>query len=221
MKKSIRPHIDRWRNDYNFKTLTNSAVSFFVTALFALYNGFLGIYHSSVWNGSICVYYLLLLALRGMILRAEKRASALDSAQRAPIRRRAFIFSSVVLLFLNLALIAPVTLLVKLQKPVNMTLIPAIAAAAYTTFKIVMASVNVKRSRRSENVLVKELRTINFIDALVSILTLQNTLITVNSGPDGGGSSMLVLSAITGAAILLAIVAISAVSLRRGIRKTE
>ena len=32
----------------------------------------------------------------------------------------------------------------------------------------------------SGNILVAELRTVNFIDALVSILTLQNTLITIS-----------------------------------------
>ena len=35
-----------------------------VTVLFALYNGFLGLYHGSIWYGTICLYYLLLAVLR-------------------------------------------------------------------------------------------------------------------------------------------------------------
>ena len=76
------------------------------------------------------------------------------------------------LLILNASLIVPITIMVKQQRPVTMTLIPAIAMAAYTTYKITMASVNLKRSKKTADSLVRFLRMISFIDALVSILTL-------------------------------------------------
>ena len=44
-----------------------------MTVLFALYNGYLGIAHRSVWTGSICVYYLILVLIRSMVILAEKR----------------------------------------------------------------------------------------------------------------------------------------------------
>ena len=64
------------------------------------------------------------------------------------------------------------------------------------------------RKRRSHPVLIHELRTINLIDALVSILTLQNTLIMVNTDP-GRERSMLPLSAVSSAAIYLLILVIT------------
>ena len=94
-------------------------------------------------------------------------------------------------------------------------MIPAIAMATYTTYKIVMASVNLKRRTRSENRLVRLLRMINFIDALVSILTLQNTLIMVNMKDES--NRMLSLTAVTSAAIMLAVLALSIAALRKGI----
>ena len=96
-----------------------------------------------------------------------------------------------------------------------MTLIPAIAMAAYTTYKVIMASVNLKRRKRSSDRLVRLLRTINFIDALVSVLSLQNTLIMVNM--KGDGSEMLTLSAITSAAIMLTVLALSIAAMIKGI----
>ena len=96
-----------------------------------------------------------------------------------------------------------------------MTLIPAITMAAYTTYKVVMASVNLKRRKRSSDRLVRLLRTINFIDALVSVLSLQNTLIMVNM--KGDGSEMLTLSAITSAAIMLAVLALSIAAMIKGV----
>ena len=88
-----------------------------------------------------------------------------------------------------------------------MGLIPAIAMAAYTTYKITMAIIHMKK-QQAHHVLVCELRTINLIDALVSILTLQNTLIMINAGK-GEVNNMLTLSAISSAAIYLLILGIT------------
>ena len=78
-----------------------------------------------------------------------------------------------------------------------------------------MASVKLKKRKKSENRLVRLLRTINFIDALVSILTLQNTLIMVNM--KGEGNQMLTLSAVTSAVIMLAVLVLSVAAIRKGI----
>ena len=80
----------------------------------------------------------------------------------------------VLLLVLDLALILPVSMMVVLEKPVDLGLIPAIAMAAYTTWKVTAASLHIGRLRRNPggNILLAELRTVNFIDALVAVLTL-------------------------------------------------
>ena len=210
---SIKQFLGRWKNDFDFKTLTASFNSLAVTVLFALYNGFLGVYHASLWHGTICVYYLILSALRGLIVLSERRIAG--SAREAEARRRVYVISAVLLFILNVSLVVPVSLLVLLQKPVALSLIPAIAMATYTTYKIVMASVNLKRRTRSENRLVRLLRMINFIAALVSILTLQNTLIMVNMKDES--NRMLSLTAVTSAAIMLAVLALSIAALRKGI----
>lgn len=210
----MKHFFDRWKSDYAFKTVTSALGSLAVTAVFALYNGFLGIWHASLWHaslwhGTICVYYLVLVVLRTIIIAARKSADRTAEPERA--QARVCLASAALLLFLNLCLVVPVSLMVVLQKPVNMTLIPAIAMAAYTTYKIIMASVNLKRGKESSDRLVRLLRTISFIDALVSVLSLQNTLIMVNA--KGDGSEMLTLSAITSAAIMLTVLALSVATL--------
>ena len=209
----VKQFFDRWKTDYDFKTVTAALGSLFVTALFALYNGFLGVYHASLWHGSICVYYLVLVGLRTMIIAARKNAERKADLKRA--QKKVYTASAALLLFLNLCLVVPVSLMVLRQKPVNMSLIPAIAMAAYTTYKVVMASVNLKRRKRSSNRLVRLLRTISFIDALVSVLSLQNTLIMVNMKDDG--SEMLTLTAITSAAIMLTVLVLSVVAMIKGV----
>ena len=209
----VKQFFDRWKTDYDFKTVTAAIGSLFVTALFALYNGFLGVYHASLWHGSICVYYLVLVGLRTIIIAARKNADRRTEPERA--QTKVYVASAALLLFLNLCLVVPVSLMVVRQRPVDMTLIPAITMAAYTTYKVIMASVNLKRRKRSLDRLVRLLRTISFIDALVSVLTLQNTLIMVNM--KGDGLEMLTLTAITSAAIMLAVLTLSVTAMIKGV----
>lgn len=197
----------KWNKDYRYKTFVGAWLSLCLTAIFAAYHGYLGMAVSSIWHGSICVYYLLLVSVRGMVLQTEYVARTKDAETQQLRRRKAFSISSAMLLTINLALIAPISLMVLMQKPIHMGSIPAIAMAAYTTYKITMALVNMRRSR-GYHLLVYELRIINLIDALVSILALQNTLIMVNSGA-GEESKMITLSAISSALIYLTIIVIT------------
>lgn len=207
IREKIKSFLEKQKNDYVFKTMTGSLLSLVVTVLFALYNGFLGIHQLSVWHGSICVFYLLLIAIRGMILMTEWNNRARSVSERANHRKKAFAVSSAMLMALNLALVLPIALMVRMEKPVNMGIIPAITMAAYTTYKVTMASVHIKKQKRMNhsNSLVTELRAINFIDALVSILTLQNTLIMVNQSDHSSGD-MLLLSAVSSAVIYAVII---------------
>lgn len=205
--EKINQVLKKRRKDYDFKTITSSILSFAVTLAFAFYNGFWGIYLLSVWHGSICGFYLLLVAIRGMILMTEKKNETRSESEREYCRKRIFNISAIMLLVLNLALIVPISLMAMFEKPVNMGLIPAIAMAAYTTYKLTMASIHIRKQKYDShnNILVTELRTINFIDALVSILTLQNTLIMVNQAKSDI-DNMLVLSAVSSAVIYIVIV---------------
>ena len=211
-----------WREDYNYQTLMSAAVSFGCTAPFALYNGYLGVGYGSVWHGGIGIFYLLLMVIRGIVLLTEKRNRTRTEAEQIRCRRRTFLISSVLLLVLDLALILPISMMVVLDKPVSMGLIPAIAMAAYTAWKVTMASIHIGRQRRrpSGNILVTELRTVNFIDALVAILTLQNTLIMVKRTTTDE-NAMLPLSAVSSTVIYAVIVVIAIRMLQKNLKQSK
>ena len=206
-----------WRGDYARRTLLSAGASSVCTALFAAYNGYLGVRHGSVWHGSIAGFYLLLTAVRGSILLTESRGRTRPAAVQERCRRRTFLVSSALLLALDLALILPVSMMAVLERPVSMGLIPAITMATYTTWKITMASVHIGRQRRRGSGI---LRTVNFIDALVAVLTLQNTLIMVE-GTAADGSAMLPLTAVSSGAIYAVIVAVTIRMLQKGLARTR
>lgn len=218
----VKRFIGVWKNDYFFKTIVGSAVSFCFTVLFAVYHGYLGLSLSSVWHKSICVFYILLIGIRGSILLTEQRNRNRPERKRTLCRRKTFLISSVLLLLLNLSLFLPIAVMAVMAKPVNMGLIPAITMAVYTTYKITMASIHFLRQKRrsSGNILITELRTVNFIDALVSILTLQNTLIMVNQ-TRAGSNDMVLLSAVSSTIIYSAIVAVTVHMLKKGLKAKQ
>ena len=214
---TIKLFATRWKTEYDYKTYVTAGGSFMVTLAFAFYNGYLGIHHASIWYGTICVYYIMLTLLRGSIITTAKRIPQRKAQETA--RNNAALVISFLLLILNISLIVPVSIMVKQQKPVSLTLIPAIAMATYTTYKAVMASVHLKRRKATSDSLVWLLRTISFIDALVSILTLQNTLIMVKS--DGEGLGMLPLTAITSAFVWGAALLLSLNAIVKGIKRVK
>lgn len=84
------------------------------------------------------------------------------------------------------------------------------------------ASIHIGRQRRrsSGNILVAELRAVNFIDALVAILTLQNPLIVVSQSA-ADENAMLPVSSASSAMIYVVIVSINVRMLRKGLRQPD
>lgn len=188
---------------------------FAATPLFALYNGALGVAYASAWHGSICGYYLLLSLVRFLLLAAERERKRTPQAPLSK-ERRIFYGTSAILLFMNVALAVPASLMVLDRRPVRLGMIPAIASATYTTYKVTAASLKLKRPKSS--VFVRQLDRLGFVDALVSVLVLQNTLLTTVDG--AVTAEMLPLAAVTSAAILLVVFALSILWLARGVRRS-
>lgn len=97
--------------------------------------------------------------------------------------------------------------------------VPIVTMAVYTTYKITMASINLRRKRKLDRILFREIRTINFIDALVSILSLQNTMIVVYSTSEI--NAMLVFSSFSSAILLMLIIFVTVYSFVKDIKITK
>ncbi len=166
--------------------------------LFALYNGIFGIVFRSMWHIEIGVYYVLLLAVK-VIVYAGFRLSEKQKSLKAVF------FTTVVLLFLiNAALILPIISMIKYERTVSFPLEVAIGIAAYTTYKVTMTVINFVKSRKTTDLLAREIVTIRFVESIVSILTLQNTLIMVNAGTSDEGLRILcIVSSATGLCAIL------------------
>ena len=199
------------------KIVFNTMFSVLITFLFAIYNLFLGIRYSDSWGISIAIYYLCLIVARLSFLIVEKKIRKNEKVLKEEIRRKTYIYLSIFMFFIDFCLIAPITLMIIHPKDVYFGLIPSIAVAAYTTYKITIAIINYVKVKKYNNIMFKFVRELSVIDAFVSILTLQHTLIMVNGGMT---AQMLKLSSATSFIILLAIIIFSIVSMKKTIKNT-
>lgn len=171
------------------------------TVLFSIYNRIVGIVKESLWHETISIYYLVLVIVKSIILIYIHKS--IDRNKDLVVFR----VVKVLLIILNLLLIVPISLMVLNKRLVEMSLILSIAVALYVTIKTTKVIISFVRKRKEEDILLKELKVIDLMDVVVSILTLQNTLISVNStGFDEGLYYLTIGSSFVGFAINLLLV---------------
>ena len=199
-------------NNYKYKTFFMLIFSLVINLAFIIYNSYLGIFYLDAFAIGISIYYIFLFVVRFATLMVERIITNKEKDVQTKTRVKNYKISSIFIFIIDLCLIAPIILMVTQPKDVKFGLIPAISMAAYCVYKIVVAIINYRKSKKSQNPTTILLREIDIIGAIVSILTLQHTLIMVNGGMD---RSMQILSLITSICFILLIIAFSIISFIR------
>ena len=178
MKDRLKDFLHSLREDYHFRTVYTTRISAFITFGFTVFNGVIGVLYRSVWNISICIYYVLLAVVRRIVVRSQRKT--VDKNQDKEIIKKTYVVTHIILILIDLALVVPISLMVIGARNYTFGMIPAIAMAAYTTYRMTMSIIHYLKSKRNENHFIRVIRTINLQDTLVSVLTLQNALIIAN-----------------------------------------
>lgn len=186
-----------------------------ITALgFCVYNAVLGLSKSYSFAICMAIYYFLLTAIRigiaaGAII---TRKSGEESAEKT---EKLCVCSSCLLIALNIALIAPIIMLVRQERKFSLGIIPAITTAAYCTYKTTAAIVRyVRKGERSP--LDRTRNSVALVDAATSVLILQNTLIMATGS--GGSGDMHTLTIYT-SFFIYAFIVFASVMLRVQLKK--
>jgi len=164
----------RFKEEINNRRKFLIILSLVFTVLFSIYNRIIGAIKGSLWHEAISIYYFVLVLIKSIILLYIYKSKNRNNDKLV------FGLVKILLLILNVLLIIPITLMILNKRLIEMTLILSIVVALYVTIKTTKVIINFVRKRKEANILLKELRTIDLMDVVVSILTLQNTLITVN-----------------------------------------
>ncbi len=197
--------LDKFLKDRQFRWYTNALCSLILNLAFATFNLVVGVLFRLVWNFSISFYYFLLVAIKAVILSGENNWSK-GEEPCFDVRLKLFKLENVFLFLIDVALIVPIILLILLKSdPVNIGTIPTIAIAAFTTYNIIAACINFNRSAKSGSLTLHGLKIISLKEAIVSVITLQNTMVCVF----GNAEDMQALTALTSAGMYVCILAVS------------
>ena len=192
-----------WRNDARLRVKVSLYGTFAWNALYGVFQLWLGFYHSTFWFYSLGSYYVCLAAMRFFLVRHARKYAPGEKMQTELVKYRA---CGWVFLVMNLALTLIIFFMVYWNRTFQHHMITSIAMAAYTFTALSTAIVNVVRYRKYNSPVFSASKAISLASALVSMLTLESTMLTAfNDGTMTLTARRWMLGA-TGGAISLFIV---------------
>jgi len=203
--------------DYPFRTVILACGSILMTACYTAFNALIAALEISVWYGTLAVYYGTLVLLRGTVLIRKSISRRRRLPQWLSERRDAESYRLCGVFLILLALVFAVALIqvVEEDRLFSYSHISVYVAAIYTGIKIMFAIGNLFKAKRQENLSVQAIRSINFADALVSVLSLQVAALYFLDIGDAALDAKL-MNSIAGNAVYLAILYMGISMILRG-----
>lgn len=163
--------------EYRLRTILFLVPGMISNILFAVFNGIVGIMSHSAWFGTLAAYYILLSIMRiGVVNRERKLLQIKDMKKRRKEEISVYKKNSILFLFMALVLGGAVILLEHSIGGKNYPGFTIYAVAAYAFYKIIISTINMIKVGKQKSPLLTIIRKIGYIDACVSILTLQTAM---------------------------------------------
>ena len=202
--KDENKYARRWQDDVRLRVNVSLYGSLAWNALYGLFQLWLGFYHHTFWFYSLGAYYICLGVMRFFLARHTTRYAPGERMRDELTKYRA---CGIVFLLMNLALALIVFFMVYWNRTFEHHMITAIALAAYTFTSMAVAIINFVKYRKYNSPVFSAAKAISLAAALVSMLTLESTMLTTFSdgtmtaveqkwmlGATGGAISVLIIA---------------------------
>lgn len=199
---AANPYTSRVAGDYRLRTFVFAVPGLTGNVIYAVFNGVVGILSHSAWFGSLAAYYILLSMMRcGAVMQERKLSKILDSGERMKKEIKVYQKDSILFVLMAVVLGGMVVLLELSMGGKEYPGFTIYAAAAYTFYKIIKATIDVVKVRHRNSPLLMVVRKIGYIDACVSILILQTAMFA--SFAEGQDEFIRIMNGATGAGVCL------------------
>ena len=202
--KNENKYVRIWHDDVRLRLSITLYGSLIWNAIYGIFQLWLGFYHHTFWFYSLGAYYICLAVMRLFLVKHIRRYAPAEKMVDELKKYRA---CGVVFLFMNLALTLIIFFMIYWNRTFEHHMITAIAMAAYTFTALTAAIVNVIKYRKYNSPVISASKAISFAAALVSMLTLESTMLTAFGkgtmtelernlmlGATGGVISLLIVS---------------------------
>ncbi|MBQ2772883.1 MAG: hypothetical protein IJF45_00885 [Clostridia bacterium] len=173
--KNENKYARKWRDDTRLRVNASLYGSLAWNALYGIFQLCLGFYHRTFWFYSLGAYYICLGAMRFYLVRHTRKYLPGEKMQSELEKYRA---CGIVFLLMNLALTLIVFFMVYWNRSFVHHMITAIAMAAYTFAAFTVAIVNVIKYKKYNSPVFSASKAISLAAALVSMLTLESTMLS-------------------------------------------
>lgn len=203
MKKLLNhPLGGRYLTDVVFRTELSLYQGFFINLLYIVMKMASGIYYRSTWFIVLSIYYILLAVMRFLLLQHVNRKTV---GKDMPSEWRRYRLCGIVLLLMNQALAGIVVFIVYQNRGYDYPGVLIYAMAAYTFYITIIAVINLVKFRRHGSPILSAAKAINFVAAMVSMLSLTTAMLAqfggneepyfrpIMTGTVGGGVCVIVL----------------------------
>lgn len=190
-----RDFTNRLLDNFGFRTVVFSAFSFFMSLIFAAFNGYLGYVNKSVWYGALAAYYVFNALLRGGILFFRIKSNNKDDKLKNLTNAKIYRNSGIVLLIINVAMTSAIVQMVFYNAHFSYAGWTVYAYAAYAFYKITASVISFIKAKKQTDLTVSAIRNVNLTGAFVSVLALQTALLATF---DRGGVNVSLFNALSG-----------------------
>ena len=216
--KNENKYVRRWQDDTRLRVNMSLYGSLVLNALYGIFQLWLGFYHHTFWFYSLGAYYICLGVMRFFLARHTTRYAPGERLQTELKKYRA---CGIVFLVMNLALALIIFFMVYWNRTFEHHMITAIAMAAYTFTALTTAIINVIKYRKYNSPVFSASTAISLAAALVSMLTLESTMLTTFGDGTMTATAQKWMLGATGGAISVLIVATAIYMIVIGTKKLK
>lgn len=200
--KNENKYARRWLDDRRLRVKSILYASLIWNMAYAIFQLWLGIYHSSFWFCSLAIYYFSLAIMRMFLARYTRKNIPGENIRAELVRYRA---CGWIFLVINLALSLMIFFMVYWNRTFVHHEITTIALAAYTFTSFTTATINIVKYRKFNSPVYSASKAISFASACVSMLTLESTMLTTFGQTEDPVFRRLMLG-LTGGAISVVVI---------------
>lgn len=216
--KQENKYINIWLEDYRLRTNVTLVGNVLWNVAYAALQLGLGIYHGAAWFYSLAAYYCSLAVMRFFLVHHTLRHKPGEALYKELRRYRACGWTFLVL---NLSLSGMMLYMIRQNRMVRHHEITTIAMAAYTFTTLTLAIVNVVRYRKYKSPVMSASKAISLAAACVSMLTLENTMLTTFGGEEMTPQIQRLFLALSGGCISVFIIVMAGYMILQSSRKIK
>lgn len=203
--KRENKYIVLYRSDVRLRVKISLYGTLAFNTAYALLQLGTGVYHGSAWFFAFALYYIALAMMRFFLL---KHTLSYDTGEHMEYEMRKYRLCGIFLFVLNTALAVMIAYMVWNNKEVMHHEITMIAMATYTFTAFVLAVVNMINYRKFNSPVYSAAKMISLISACVSMLTLENAMLTTFGTAEEEGYRQLMMRR-TGAVVSVFVIGVA------------